>query len=54
VYVGLNIKQDFIEINEDHGFYNNNIREGRDNNNNNNNNNNFLFLILYYPDCLMR
>ena len=51
MYVGPNIKQDFIEINEDHGFYNNNIREGRDNNNNNNN---FLFLILYYPDCLMR
>ena len=50
MYVGPNIKQDFIEINEDHGFHNNNIKEGRDNNNNNN----FLFLILYYPDCLMR
>ena len=48
MYVGPNIKQDLIENNEDHGFYNNNIKEGRDNINNNNNYN-FLFSDTILP-----
>ena len=30
VYVAPNIKQDFIDINDDNRFHNNNIKEGRD------------------------
>lgn len=44
-----NIKQDFIDIDEDHRFDNNNIKEKRDT---------IVIisysLILYYPDCFMR